>query len=85
MDVDGGINAGDPDGGPCPADIKGAGFKSTPTHQTTPHTCKHTGGYAIVGCGDGNLIIVDIAQGRMLYGMGAHKVSAKACLLPQAP
>lgn len=38
-----------------------------------PYCMAVVGGLALVGCGDGSLLVIEISSGQTLYGVGANK------------
>jgi len=43
-----------------------------------PYSMAVAGGLALVGCGDGSLHVIDIREGKTLYGLGAHKGAVRS-------
>lgn len=42
-----------------------------------PYSMAVAGGLALVGCGDGSMLVVDIRSGDILYGLGANKAAVR--------
>jgi len=43
-----------------------------------PYSLAAAGGLAFCGCGDGSACVVDVAEGRLLYALGANKAAVRA-------
>jgi hypothetical protein len=42
-----------------------------------PYHMVTVGGLALVGCGEGTLVVVGIKEGRVMYGLGANRAAVR--------